>query len=203
MNIGKRALSAIISLGIIIAIIVVIIFWNYWDIISASLASESTRNWFITLIVSPIIALIIGVLLKRFWTKFALPRLVGRGLYINVEKCMHSPASHSREQKHLTGTKMSVTFCFENNLGKRTYLTGVKLMAPYETEKEPPKAPFVLVDGRKSYYLDDVTPARYTHRFFIKDCAILAPKLKCVFRLFYVPHAEKKINGVSKRPPVK
>lgn len=202
MNIGKRLLSAIISLGIIIAIIVVIIFKNYWVIISASLASGSTRNWFITLIVSPIIALIIGILLKRFWTKSALPRLLGRGLYINVEKCMHSSA-HSREQKTLTGTKMSVTFWFENNLGKRTALTGVKLIAPYETEKEPPKAPFVLLDGRKSYYLDDVTPARYTHRFFIKDCAILEPKLKCVFRLFYVPHAEKRISGVSKRQLVK
>jgi hypothetical protein len=202
VNISKRLLSAIVSLGIIITIIIAIIFWDYWDIILASLTSESTRNWLITLIVAPIIALIIGVLLKYFWAKSALPRLLGRGLYINIEKCMHFPA-HSREQKNLTGTKMSVTFCFENNLGKRTALTGVKLIAPYETEKEPPRAPFVLPDGRKSYYLDDVTPARYTHRFFIKDYPILEPKLKCVFRLFYVPHAQKKVKGVSKRQPVK
>jgi hypothetical protein len=193
VNINKILLFAIITLGF--AILAAIVIGN-WGIVSTSFASESARNWFITLIVAPVVVIIIGGLLTFIYRKFLLPFFQGRTLYVNVERCVHSPA-HSREQKHPTGTKMSVTFSFENNLGKKTALTGVQLVAPYKTEKEPPKAPFVLKGGRKSYYLEDVTPGQYTHRFFIKDKAIGEDKLKCVFRLFYVPHAEKKIIGVS------
>jgi len=200
----KKLLFAIIILVVIIVVATIV--RNYWDVISTSFASESNRNILITAIVAPIIVIIVGGLLNFSYKKFLLPFFQGRKLYVNVEKCMHSPA-HSRGERHPTGTKMSVTFSLENNLGKRTYLTGVKLIAPkiYETEKEPPisKAPFILPDGSKSAYLEDVTPAHYTHRFFIKGHEILEPKLRCAFRLFYVPHSEKKIKGISKLQQVK
>lgn len=130
MNIGKRLPFAIITLVVIIAVVIVI--GNYWDIISTSPASQSAWLFLIThtnelifLVIGIIVTAISGLLWRLLWGKWVLPRLQGRGLYVNVEKCMHSPA-HSREQKRPTGTKMSVTFSFENNLGKRTFLTGVQ-----------------------------------------------------------------------------
>lgn len=198
MRFNKKMLFAIIAILVVLAGVTA----NYWDAIVSTrswqsfeaLFTASVDKWFWLL--AGLVATALAGFLWKLSKKWILPRFQGRGLYVNVERCVHSPA-HSRERKEPTGTRMSVTFCFENNLGKRTVLTGVKLVKPCETEKESPKSFFVLPDGRKSPYLEDLCPARYTHRFFIKDEAIVEPTFKCVFRLFYVPNAEKKISGTS------